>query len=393
MNIVAKEMHRKALEAAALLPSIADGESIKSPAWKVRYRNDGCYRAYEGEIYRGTTGCKTREEAEEWLDLLLKQQEAEAEGITDVRRSPLSAVIDTRRKAVVKRKLKGAKVICSTLNAIEEHVKDLQLRHLSDEKMEKIGEAMVADGYSREYYVNAARFLATAIRAYTKKTHGAVYLPYDPPPRPKGRNTVVTEAERDRVKALYAAARDPASGFTDKERRDAEVAYMEFFLGMTFGSRPGAYAKLSYEQHDDGGWLDLDGAIFHRVAPGAETPGNKTADGVEIPPQVLPELRRWKEAAAGNPWVFRTLDGGPLSQREQQKIFKAQMTALGMQKVTGHVLRHSFITWALSKGAEPVAVAAVASVSMETMIRRYAHVIRRAVQKLAHGVMASMMAD
>jgi hypothetical protein len=152
-------------------------------------------------------------------------------------------VIAKRKKTVEKRKLKGAKVIVSTLKAIENHVRDLQLRHLTDEKMEEIGEAMVAGGYVHD--VNAARFLATAIRQYTRKKHGSVYLPYDPPPRPKGRSTVVTQPERDRVKALYAAALDPDSGMTDLERRDAEVAYMEFFLGMTFGSRPGAYAKLS----------------------------------------------------------------------------------------------------------------------------------------------------
>jgi integrase len=166
---------------------------------------------------------------------------------------------------------------------------------------------------------------------------------------------------------------------------------MEFFLGLTFSSRPGAYKNLAWEQHDEGGWLDLDGAVFYRVPPGAETPGNKRADPVDIPPEVLPELRRWKARAAGNLWVFRTLKGGPLSQRRQQQIFKAQMIKLGMEKVTGHVLRHSFITWALMAGAEPVAVAAVASVSLEMMLRRYAHIIRRPLQKLAHGVMASMM--
>jgi integrase len=146
-------------------------------------------------------------------------------------------------------------------------------------------------------------------------------------------------------------------------------------------------------QHDKGGWLDLDGGILHRVPPGTETPGNKLADPVEIPPEILPELRRWKARAAGNPWVFRTLKGGALSQRQQQTIFKAQILALGMESVTGHVLRHSYITWSLMKGTEPVAVAAVASVSLETMVRRYAHIIRRAVQKLAHGTMASMITD
>jgi integrase len=393
MNSVDREMHRVAVEAAARMAQLSEGGTFQDPVWVVRPRKDGNWRAFKNGVYWGTTGCKTEAEAKQWRVLMLLQQEAEADGVHDVRRVLVSTVVEDRRTAVVRKKLKGAKVIVSTMKAIEARLEGLQLRHLTDEKIKQVGKAMVAEGYVFEYFVNGVRYLRTAIRQYTKKVFGSVYLPFDAPPRPKGRTVVVTDAQRDRVKALYAAARDPDSGMTGRRRRDAEVAYMEFFLGMTFGSRPGAYAKLSWEQHDEGGWLDLDGGIFHRVPPGAETPGNKTADPVEIPPEVLPELRLWKETAGGNPWVFRDMKGGPLSQREQQKIFKAQMTALGAEKVTGHVLRHSFITWALTKGTEPVAVAAVASVSLETMIRRYAHVIRRAVQKLAHGAMASMMAD
>jgi integrase len=394
MNQVDRQMRFAALEAAVRVANLAEGGSIHLPTVAVRPRKDGNFRAYLGEAYLGTTSCATLAEAEQWRDTLIRQFEAEAEGIFDVRRLPVSAAIEQRKKRVVKNGLKGAKVIVSTLKAIEPHLKGLRLHHLTDEKMEEIGEAMVAEGYAREYYVNAARFLATAIRQYTKKKHGAVYLPYDPPPRPKGRTAVITKAERDRVKALYAAACDPKSGMTKKQRRDAEVAYMEFYLGLVFGSRPGAYEKLSWEQHDGGGWLDLDGAVFHRVPPGTETPGNKLADPVDIPPEVLAELRRWRKAAGGSGWVFRTLYGDePLGQGQQEKVFKAVMTSLCMEKVTGHVLRHSFITLALTKGAAPVAVAAVASVSVETMIRRYAHVIRRAVQQLAHSAMESMMTD
>lgn len=394
MNYVDREMRHLRMEVAAHQPQLAEGEKmIGTDIWKLQERKDGNVRAYLNGAYWGTTGCPTLPLAQAWLEDMKWQHEAKLDGILDVRRTSVQVVIAQRKNAVDKQKLKGRKVIASTLKAIEPYVKDLQLRHLTDEKMEEIGKAMVAEGYVHEYFVNAARYLATAIRKHTRKEHGAVYLPYDPPRRPKGRTTVVTKAERERVKALYATARDPNSGMTAKERRDAEVAYREFFLGLTFGSRPGAYDKLSWEQHDAGGWLDLDGAVFHRVPPGTETPGNKLADPVDIPPEVLPELRRWKKADKGNPWVFRTLAGGPLSQREQQKIFKAAMTGLKMDKVTGHVLRHSFITWALTKGTEPVAVAAVASVSLETMLRRYAHVIRRAVQHLAHGAMASMMTD
>ncbi|MET4278545.1 MULTISPECIES: tyrosine-type recombinase/integrase [unclassified Bradyrhizobium] len=393
MNYVERQLHLAKVEQAARMPRVADGESLEPPKWRLQERKDGNVRLYKDGAYWGTLGVKTLADAQAKLELMLLQEEADEDGVLDVRRVMVSTIIARRKDQVVDEKLAGAKTISSTLGALEQRVAGLQLRRLSDVKIKEIGAAMVAEGYAYEYFVNAARYLATAIRKYTRKEHGAIYLPYDPPRRPKGRQIVVSQAQRDRVKALYETALDPAGGMTEKQRRDAQLAYMEFYLGLVFGSRPGAYAKLAWEQHGQGGWLDLDGAVFHRVPPGAETPGNKRADPVDIPAEVLPELRRWKQAARGSKWVFRTLKGDkPLGQREQQKIFKAQMLALGLEKVTGHVMRHSFITWALLAGADPLAVAAVASVSIETMFRRYAHLIRRRMQKRAHGVMATLMA-
>jgi hypothetical protein len=373
------------------MPRVEDGGSIDPPVWTVRPRKDGNYRAYKDGVYWGTTGQKTEAGALNWLEMRRLQQEAEEDGVFDVRRVPVATVIEERKNEVVKRDLKGAGVIVSTLKAIEPHMKDLQLRHLKNDRMDAIGTAMVAKGYVHEYYCNAARYLATAIRKYTKKEHGVAFLPYDPPRCGTGRETVVSKAQRDRVKLAFAAARAPDSGLSAKERRDAEVAYMELHLGMTFGSRPGAYHKLAWEEHDEGGWLDLDAGVFHRVPLGKRTPGNKLAPEVEIPPEVLPELRRWKEAAGGSKWVFRTLKGGPLSQSQQEKIFKAQMLALGLEKVTGHVLRHTCISNMISKGASAPSISAVCGISIAMLYKRYGHFENRAVQRLAHGVMASMM--
>ncbi|WP_456652985.1 tyrosine-type recombinase/integrase [Bradyrhizobium lupini] len=393
MNYVDRQMHRVAVELASKLPRLAEGESIDPPVWAVRPRKDGNYRAYKDGVYWGTTGRKTEAGANEWLRTMLLQQEADEDGVFDVRRVSVAVVIEARKKAVVKKGLLGAKVIVSTLKAIEEHVNKLQLRHLTDDKIGQVDTAMAAEGYSRDTIVNAVRFLRTAIRQYTKKEHGATYLPFDAPPSPKGRTTVVTDAQRDRVKRLAAAAFDPDSGLSDKQRRDFEVAYMELLLGMVFGSRPGAYHMLAWEEHGEGGWLDLDGATFHRVPPGAATPSNKAAPPVDIPEEILPELRLWKARAAGSPWVFRTLRGGPLSQREQQVIFKDVMAAFGLGRITGHMLRHTCISRMIRKRCTGPEISSVCGVSIETLYRRYGHFDRRAVQQLAHSAMADAMGE
>lgn len=408
MDIADREMRRALMEAAARLPQLAEGGSIKAPVYRLQQRNDGCWRWFENGKYGGTTGCKEEADARLWLATFKLQRNAEEDGLFDVRRVSVTAVIEHRTKimerrkkqAETKKKQRGPQVVISTLRAIEGHVEGLQLRHLSDEKIDEIGEAMFAEGRSYEYFCNATRFLATAIRQYTKKTFGAKFLPFDPPPCPKGRTVVVSDAQRDRVKrwALGEEAYDPQTGLwtrqkglSDAARRDRQVAYRELYLGLTFGSRPGAYEKLSWEQNDEGGWLDLDGGVFHRVPPGMATAPNKLAPPVAMPPDVVAELRRWKEADGGSPWVFRTLKGGPLSQSQQQQIFKKAMLALGISKVTGHVLRHSCISKMIEKGASAPSISAICGISIRMLYGRYGHFENRLVQILAHGVMTSMM--
>lgn len=135
------------------------------------------------------------------------------------------------------------------------------------------GREMAADGFSYEYFVNATRFLATAIRGHTKKSNGGlVHLPFDPPPRPQDRQTVVLNAERDRV-VRWREGREnydpktgsPAGELSATERRDREIEYRELLLGITFGSRPGRYDGLSWKQNDESGWIDLEIGIFGRL--------------------------------------------------------------------------------------------------------------------------------
>jgi integrase len=401
MNSTQKAMHRMAVEAAALMPSLQDGESVKDPVWAVRPRKDGNWRAYKDGAYWGTTGCKDESDAQEWLRLVRLQQEAERDGAFDVRRIPVVEVIEGRKKAVDRQRLKGAAVIKSSLKALEPYVKDLQLRHLDDAKIEAIGTAMVHAGYVYEYFVNGVRYLATAIRLHTKKASGGVtYLPYDAPPRPTGRQIVVSDAERDRVKRWRGCTEDydPETGcwsaageLTLTQRRDRELLFRECFLGMTFGSRPGCYERLAWAPGLGGGWIDLENRVLHRIPPGSQTAANKQAPSVDIDPGVLPELYRWRAMDGDSPWLFPSLRGGPLMQKAQAAIFKAEMEKLGIRKVTGHVLRHTCITAMLTAGAPLQAVAAVCGVSVKFLLGRYAHLCQFAVQKLAHGVTAGLM--
>jgi integrase len=400
MNRIDREFHRAEMERAVLLPSVADGEKLSPPRYEVRPRKKARWALFKDGAWDRSTGEKTKEDAERWLKVFLLQQEAVEDGTFDVRRVSARAVLKGRQETVERKGLRSAAVIVSSLKALDVHVGARQLRNLDDDWLEATRKGMQEAGYSYEYFCNAVRFLCTAIRKHTRARFGAVYLPFEAPKRPGGRQTVVTDAQRDSVKRWRAGteAWDPATGIwtpvafiSPTEARDRELAYRELYIGLTFGSRPGIYEKLSWEEHDGGGWFDLDGATFHRVPPGTMTASNKLAPAVAVPKDVVAELRRWKKMDAGNPWVFRTVKGGPLSQDQQAKVFKVCMGRLGIRGVTGHVLRHSCITRLIGKGKSAPSISEVCGISIRTFHARYGHWEAREVQTLAFDAMASMM--
>jgi integrase len=175
------------------------------------------------------------------------------------------------------------------------------------------------------------------------------------------------------------------------ELRDRRLTYRELYLGTAFGSRPGVYEKLAWEPHAEGGHFNLEEALFHRVPPGTRTAANKLAPPVAMPDEVVAELRRWREQDAGNRWLFRTLDGEPLGYDFQAVVFARCMAALGIENVTGHVLRHTCITRLVEKGVPPRVISAVCGISVRMLHRRYDHADDRVLQVLAHGAMVSML--
>ncbi|MGY3449158.1 tyrosine-type recombinase/integrase [Bradyrhizobium sp. USDA 4353] len=401
MNFYDRKLREAQMEKAALMPRLAEGEKLQLPKLEIRLRPSGYWALFVDGIYEQTTSEKEEADAKRWLEIWKLQRDAEADGIYDIRRADALAIVEHRKKQVAKQKLASAGVITSTLTAIEPFLEGRQLRHLTDEWVEETEDCMTEGGYSYEYFCNGIRFLRTAIRQYTKKRYGTIFLPFDAPPSAPGRQRVISAAERN-IAMRWAKGREdydpktkiwtkPRNDIDDTELRDRQLVYRELYLGYIFGSRPGIYDKLSWQHHDEGGWMDVDGGVFHRVPPGAPTHANKRAPAVDMPPEVIDELRRWRREDDGNPWLFRTVvGGGPLGREQQNAIFSTRLAALGIQDVTGHVLRHSCITRMVEKGLSAAIISAVCGISIKMLHSRYDHHEDRAVQPLAHGAMATM---
>ncbi|WP_164938235.1 tyrosine-type recombinase/integrase [Bradyrhizobium guangzhouense] len=398
MNFFDKKLREAALERAAALPSLLEGE--REPKWSIRMRPSGRYALCKDGEFWESTGLETEPEALSFLENWKLQCAALRDGTVDVRRSSATAIIEHRIKMVHKKKLRSAGVIESTLKALVPFVEGRQLRHLNDEWLDEAEEGM-CENYSRTYFTNAVYFFRTAIRGWCRACSSAAILPFEAPPREAGRKIVLHKGQRDRVTRWSGGTEDYDAktgkwtpieeGLSLNEENCRQVTYRKMHLGLTFGSRPGVYECLGWEPNEEGGHLDLDAGIFHRVPLGASTASNKLAPSVPIPPQALAEYARWREADGDSPWVFRNLDGSPMHQRRQQEIFSDSMEGLGIPNMTGHILRHTAITMMIEMGETAAAISAVCGISIAVLHRVYDHSDNRAVQRLALGSMDRMM--
>jgi hypothetical protein len=400
MDFYDEKLFEKMVSAAARMPRLADGEKLRIPKFEVRER-PGNYALFIDNKYQCTTGEKDYAKAVRWMNVFMLQWFAEQDAVHDVRRVSVLGVIEHRKKMVVRKGLSGAAVICSSLDALVNQLgldDSLQLRHLNDDWVEE-AEDRFCQKYEYEYFRNGIAYLRTGIRDFTKKESGAIYLPFDLPPAAPGKAKVFSAVELGVVKRWSTGTEDfapktrrwtpPRGDLTPTELRDRRLVYRQTWLGMNFGSRSGIYEGLSYEPNDEGGWFDLDNAVFHRVPPGAKTYANKLAPDVDLSPDAVAELGRWREEDNGSPWVFPSLNGGPLSQGRQEIVFAACMDNLGID-ATGHTLRHSCITAMIQRGVAAPVISSVCGLSIRMLHDRYDHRDHRAVQKLAHDTMGHM---
>lgn len=400
MNYVDREFHRGEMAKAVLMPEVAAGKSLEPPDYQVRPRKNARWALFTDGVYTMSTKAKTEEAANRWLKVFRLQKEAEEDGIFEVSRASAEAIVEARKKLVDRNKLVSAPVIKATLKVLVPYLEGKQLRHLTDDWVEEVEEGMTADGYAYEYFCNAIRYFTTGIRDYTKKKHGAIYLPFSLPPSAPGRVRVLKDYE-DAILQRWSTgteAYDPEAEIWTKaagplpavELRNRQLVYRQVYLGTRFGSRSGIYDKLSHVPHDDGGYFDLDKAVFYRVPPGTKTAPNKLAPKVALPAEVVAELRRWAIEDGGNPWVFRTLDGEPMGQDWQAKVFRTALEGLGIEDFTGHCLRHTCITRLIELEQLPRVISAVCGISERMLKQRYDHSDDHVMQKMAHDAIVSM---
>ncbi|WP_354201495.1 tyrosine-type recombinase/integrase [Bradyrhizobium sp. JR4.1] len=394
-------MHDASVVRAASMPQVADGADYRPAKYEIRERPHGMWAIFRNHCYVRSTRTRDEALARDILDLFKKQDEAKNRRIVDARFTLASEVVEYRKRTCPKSNVRSVAVLESTFKPLDSYLAGRRLIDLDGDWLLATEEGMLQAGYEYGYYYNCIVKLITAINAYCKAKLCASAVAFPRPEAPEGRDRVLTREERDRILRWADGDEDydPATGswrpaskpLTKAEANRRLMVGRAVRLGLPLGSRPGRYAGMAWKPFLGTGHIDVAGATMYRWPLGASKKKRKHAPPVALPPKLLAVIAEWERADVGHDYVFRNSKGGPLSQKGLEDYFAAAMRELGIEKVTGHTLRHTCITWLIEKGLSASVISAVVGISIFMLKRRYDHSDERVVQVIGHGVMDQML--
>jgi len=244
----------------------------------------------------------------------------------------------------------------------------------------------------------ARRELGT-LRAAINHCHREGYL-IDPP--------VVALPEKSPPREVWLTRRAVAALIRGARRED-KAGHLPLFVlvGVYTGARKEAVLQLQWQPSVTGGHVDLEAGRIAFLAAGRQQTRKRRAR-IPIPPRLLRHLqaarrrtrqyvieyrgkgvgnikRAFATAArsgakdlAGRAWqIRRRLRGASLPPIERDRLRREYQAlradSAALRAATPHVLRHTAITWACQRGAEPWDIVGYFGVSMETLQRTYLH--------------------
>lgn len=399
MNHIQSELHAAKVKAAAAMPLVADGEDIRPPRFEIRMRPSGYWALFRNRCYICTTRTKDERLANEFMELYVLQEEAKNKKIVEPRHFDVAEIVDYAIRTYPRKKKRSHHVVVTVLTTIRPYVEGRRLQDLDGDWLIETEEKMLATCRYGYFYECISR-LITAIRRYCLSRVCQPIVPFQRPPKAPGRERVFSNAEIERVlrwtygTEAYDKVTDTWTQQPKISKYDAnwrEMIRREFALGLPVGSRPGIYDGLSWEPNALAGHIDLVNATFHRLPSGGSAVGRKGAPSVAMPPKLLGELTRWKEADGDETFIFRTTRGTALPQQTARERFAAAMTYLGIEGAVRHTLRHTAITRMIEAGLSATVVSAIAGVSVEVLKKKYDHSDARIVQTIGHSVMDDLL--
>jgi integrase len=152
--------------------------------------------------------------------------------------------------------------------------------------------------------------------------------------------------------------------------RHKDLKHVARFIVVSLytGTRSSAVCAAALEPMVGRGSFDLDNGVFYRRPPRSKQT-KKRQPSIRPPDRLLAHLRRWK--ANGQRFAVEWW-GEPV--KRISKAYARAVDDVGFDKeVVVHTLRHTAITWAMQRGADPWQVAGYFGVSYETLMSVYGH--------------------
>lgn len=213
--------------------------------------------------------------------------------------------------------------------------------------------------------INKRRNVLIAALNHARKNHLLVSVPYVPVlPTPPAKER---HFSRDEAARLIRASR----------RAGANHLTLFIRLGLYTGARATAILQLTWDRVDL-----VTGRIDFRLPGEVET--KKRRPNAPINYKLLRALRAArKKTNAKHVIIYR---GGPIG-----LIRKGFLDACKTAKIKGgspHVLKHTFITWALQNGVSVWNVSGLTATSVATILRVYGHHVQDGLREAANAVVA-----
>lgn len=139
-------------------------------------------------------------------------------------------------------------------------------------------------------------------------------------------------------------------------------------IGLYTATRHEAILAMRWVPNVDGGWFDLTAEVMYRRGQGQKET-NKRRPAVPIAENLMPHLKRWRSLTQNGAVEYH----GRLIRKERKGFERARILSGLDEDVTPHVLKHTYITWAMQRGIPIWEVAGFTGTSEKTIRDVYGH--------------------
>lgn len=257
----------------------------------------------------------------------------------------------------------------------------LDLRDLREEDVAEFVTAEFRDRRAKDPTINATVLLRSVMRAALAARH--VYRRTHPADDPLPR--IATIARRT-ARKLWAPALDDearASAWTPEEaatvlgaaRQDAPAVCGVCLFQYSTGCRIGEALAMRWTA------VDLErgrATICLRIHAGEVDPV-KTANSLRTIPIPQQRIEYLREQSRKSEWVFPSSTNRKRHWRDEdyQEAWRKLRRSLEVHQLGTHAWRHTFVSMALASGSTPGAIAEHVGCSVEMILRRDAHALKR----------------